>query len=335
MVTLKDIAKECNVSLASVSKALNGHSDIGVATSERIRNTAKRMGYLPNAIARTLKTNHSNNIGVLFVDKTSCGLTHEYFAQILNSVKEQAEKGGYDVTFISKDLGNISMDYYDHAKYRRCDGVVIASVDFTDPAVIRLVNSEIPTVTLDYTYNCSSSIMSDNVTSMQDLVSYVYLKGHTKIAFIHGEDTAVTQNRLASFLRTCTKFGINVPKQYIKQAIYHDPVSSEKATKELLSLKERPTCILYPDDFSFIGGLNEIKKRHMSIPEDISVVGFDGIMLSEFLTPQLTTYKQDAVELGKQAIKSLIDRIQRPEQYIVQQIVIKGKLVEGQSVKQL
>ena len=110
MVTLKDVAKKCNVSLATVSKALNGHTDIGEQTADSIRQIAKEMGYLPNAMARALKTNRSNNIGVLFVDKTSSGLTHEYFSEILNSLKVHAEFRGYDITFISSNIGSFSMD---------------------------------------------------------------------------------------------------------------------------------------------------------------------------------------------------------------------------------
>ena len=202
MVTLKDISKACGVSLATVSKALNGQSDIGKETSERIIRTAKDMGYLPNAAARALKTNRSYNLGVLFVDKTSSGLQHEYFSGILNSLKVEAESLGYDITFISKDIGKFSMDYYEHAKYRNCDGVVIASVDFTDPDVIKLVDSEIPTVTLDHVFDNTTAILSDNIGGPVDIVKYVYGKGHRKIAFIHGEQTSVTQKRLASFHKT-------------------------------------------------------------------------------------------------------------------------------------
>ena len=218
MVRLKDISKECGVSLATVSKALNGQSDIGEETARYIKKVAKDMGYLPNAAARALKTNRSYNLGVLFVDKTSSGLQHEYFSGILNSLKVKAELLGYDITFISKNLGKFSMDYYEHAKYRNCDGVIIASVDFKDPDVIRLVESEIPTVTLDHVFDSTTAILSDNVGGMVDIVNYVFNKGHRKIAVIHGEQTSVTQKRLASFRKTCNLLGIEVPDEYIRSA---------------------------------------------------------------------------------------------------------------------
>ena len=116
MVRIKDIATKCGVSIASVSKALSGNSDLNPLTAEHIREVAKKMGYVPNSSARLLKTNRSYNIGVLFVDDTSSGLGHEYFSSILNSIKEEAESNGYDITFISHRFKNNSLTFYEHAK---------------------------------------------------------------------------------------------------------------------------------------------------------------------------------------------------------------------------
>ncbi|HWP21655.1 MAG TPA: LacI family DNA-binding transcriptional regulator [Candidatus Cryosericum sp.] len=333
MVTLKDISKECGVSQATVSKALNGLPDIGEETANYIRSVADRMGYLPNATARALKLGISHNIGILFVDKTSCGLKHEYFSEILNSLKVEAERLGYDITFISKDIGKFSMDYYKHAKYRNCDGVVIASVDFKDPDVIRLVESEIPTVTLDYTFDSRSSVLSDNVGGMQEIVRHVFSNGHRRIAFIHGEDTSVTQKRIASFFKACSEFDLRVPEAYVRAAIYHDPRSSGLATRDLLALPERPTCILYPDDFSFIGGMNELERQGLSIPDDMSVVGYDGILLSQVLRPKLTTFRQDAETMGRKAAALLVEQIENPKSWLPQLVTVSGTLLEGHSVK--
>lgn len=335
MVTQKDISTACGVSLATVSKALSGQSDIGAQTALHIREVAQRMGYLPNAAARALKTNRSHNIGVLFVDNTSCGLRHEYFSEILDSLKVEAEKLGYDITFISKNIGALSMNYYEHAKYRNCDGVVIASVDFKDPDVIQLVESEVPTVAIDYVFDSRSSILSDNIAGMRDIVRHVYEKGHRRIAVIHGEDTSVTQKRLASFRNTCAQCGISVPDEYVKHAQYHDPKSSGLATRELLSLQSPPSCILYPDDFSFIGGMNEIEHQGLSIPEDVSVVGYDGILLSQVLRPRLTTYRQDAVTIGTLAAQRVVDAIENPKTFLPEQIVVAGSLWVGDTVKDL
>ena len=108
MVSMKDIAQRCGVSVATVSKALNDQSDIGEDTRERIRRAADEMGYVTNAAARALKANRTYNIGILFADEKNSGLTHPYFAPMLESLKVEAEAHGYDVTFINKNVGSRS-----------------------------------------------------------------------------------------------------------------------------------------------------------------------------------------------------------------------------------
>ena len=335
MVTIKDISKKSGYSTSTVSKALNSSSEIGEETTSLIQKMASEMGYFPNAAARLLKTNKSNNLGVLFVDEMQSGLAHEYFSSVLNSFKVEAERLGYDITFISHNIGNLNMTYYEHCKYRNCDGVVIACVDFNDTRVIELIQSEIPTITIDHIFNDSTSILSDNLKGVKDLVNHIYDYGHRKIAFIHGENTSVTQRRIAGFHKACNKLNITVPDYYIKPARYHDPKSSGLATKELLELKDPPTCIMYPDDFSFIGGMNEIENHGLSIPIDISVAGYDGIYLSQVLRPKLSTYKQNTEALGKYAAANLIDAVTNKKTYIPKQIWVEGELLVGNSIKKI
>ncbi len=335
MVKIKDIADRCGLSIASVSKALHGDSDLNEKTAEYIRSVAKEMGYIPNASARLLKTKRSYNIGVLFVDETSSGLEHEYFSSMLNSIKDESEKNGYDITFISHHFGENHLTFYEHARYRNVDGVIIASVDFKDPEVIQLVESDIPTVTIDYDFNEKSSVVSDNIQGEKDIVEYVHKLGHKKIAFIKGDDTSVTQKRVASFYKACEELGIEVPDEYVKEGRYHIPKVSGEATRELLSLKNKPTCIIYPDDYSLLGGVTEIEKHGMKVPDDISIVGYDGIKLSRLSRPIITTYVQDSVEIGKKSVQKLIETIENPKTTIAERIIVKGYLQEGQTVKDI
>lgn len=335
MVTLKQIAGVCGVSVASVSKALNHAPDISAETAEKIIRTARELGYYPNAAARALKTNRSQNIGVLFEDDMHSGLTHEYFSHVLNAVKNEAESRGYDITFISKNLGGTPMSFLEHCKYRNCDGVVIANVDFSSPSVTELVNSDIPVVTIDYIFDNRSAVLSDNAQGMRDLVQHVYALGHRKIAFIHGEATAVTRSRLASFHRTCMALGLHIPGEYVIPARYHDPRASGLATRALLALKDRPDCILYPDDISILGGMTEIEARGLSVPEDISIAGYDGITMSKLLRPMLTTLHQDSEALGSHSARLLIEEIESPKTYVPQLLVIPGEVQTGGTVKRL
>lgn len=334
MVSMKDISIVCGVSVATVSKALNNHKDIGEETKEHIRKVAKEMGYFPNSAAKALKTNRTNNIGVLFVDDAQSGLTHDYFSYVLDSFKRTAEQQGYDITFINgcKTRAN-TMSYLEHARYRGFDGVVIACIDFNDPEVLELVKSDIPVVTIDHLFNNRISIISDNVKGMRDLLTYVYNKGHRKIAYIHGADSAVTQSRLSSFYKTAEELDLIIPDEYVKEAAYRSTKASYCATLELLDLENPPTCILYPDDFASFGGINAIKERGMCIPEDISIVGYDGIRVGRHLEPQLTTLRQDTEQIGAKAAEELINLIERPRTTLMQPVVVEGEVFEGRSVK--
>ena len=186
MVSLKDIAKECQVSVATVSKALNDHADISEERKKMIREKAEEMGYRPNLFARTLKTNRSYNIGVLFTDAEHNGLTHDYFAAVLDSFKVAAEARDYDLTFVNcGGSGGKRMTYLEHARYRGFDGIMIACVDFSEPEVLQLALSDIPVVTIDYIFNDRLAGVSDNAKGMEDLFTYIYQMGHRRIAYIH------------------------------------------------------------------------------------------------------------------------------------------------------
>ncbi|MCR5161676.1 MAG: LacI family transcriptional regulator [Lachnospiraceae bacterium] len=335
MVSMKDIARECGVSVATVSKALNDYSDIGEATRKKVRDTAERLGYFPNSSARALKTNKTYNLGVLFVDKANSGLTHDFFAHILESFKVTAEKRGYDITFVTSNIASRKTSYLEHCRYRGVDGVVIACIDFYDPRVQDLVQSSLPVVTIDHVFDSRIAVTSNNVKGMHDLVEYVLSRGHRRIAYVHGADSSVTRNRLASFYHTLELHGVTVPESYICESAYRDVRGAEAVTEHLLDLPEPPTCILYPDDISCVGGMNEIRERGLRIPEDISIAGFDGLLFSKLLIPAMTTISQDTDTIGRIAAEKLINQIENPKATIVETIVVDGTLVEGGTVAQI
>ncbi|MBP3684781.1 MAG: LacI family DNA-binding transcriptional regulator [Oscillospiraceae bacterium] len=333
MVSMKDIAQRCGVSVATVSKALNGQPDIGEETRQRITAVAAELGYTTNSAARALKTNRTYNLGVLFVDERRSGLAHEYFSSLLESFKVEAERHGYDITFINHNVGGKPTSYLQHCLYRGVDGVVIACIDFNDPIVRELAESNLPLVTIDHVFENRLAIMSDNVNGVEALVHYVYKKGHRKIAFLHGENTTVTRNRLVGFYRACEELGIDVPEGFVRPCIYHDPDKCAEQTRELMALPEKPTCIIFPDDFSFMGGKNALTELGLRIPEDISAVGYDGIALAKFM--HLTTYSQNTQDLGRVAAEKLIGLIEHPKTTLIDRIMVPGGLLEGKSVKEI
>ncbi|MGN0161180.1 MAG: LacI family DNA-binding transcriptional regulator [Lachnospiraceae bacterium] len=335
MVSVKDIAAECKVSVATVSKALNGYSDISEETRNMIKTKAAEMGYLPNMAAVTLKTNRTYNIGVIFEDAANSGLRNEYFARVLQGVRTQAEMSGYGISFITNRIGGKKITYSEYCRYRQFDGVIIACTDFNDAQVVELVGSGVPIVTIDHIFSNTISVMSDNVKGIRDLMEYVYSMGHRRIAYIHGGDSTVTRDRLTSFYQCVERLGLHIPPEYTMECKYRDTVRAAKCTRKLLDMEERPTCILYPDDYTAMGGIGVIKKRGLQIPEDISVVGYDGISFTSVHDPKITTLEQSSEKMGREAVSHLIELIEKPKTTLIERYVIPGDVSIGNSVKNL
>lgn len=335
MITLKMLANACNVSIATVSKALNGAPDIGQETAARIQKTAQEMGYVPSAAARYLKTNRSHCFGVILDDGTGSGLSHEYFANLLESFKRRAEALGYDIVLISDQPGPWGNDYLTHVKYRNCDGVLILACDDVMTVAQDILRSGIPVVAVDYSLDNCSTVRSDNVQGMADLVREVYAKGHRKISVIFGEDCTVTRLRIASFYRTCEELGLDIPDEYVHSGIFHDTDSAVMATRRILSLKDRPTCILYQDDYSVIGAINEIEKHGLSVPEDISITGFDGSFVARSMRPRITTVQQDTREVGIAAANELVRAVVEERRFIPREVTVPCILLSGETVQKL
>ena len=332
MVTIKTISEKCNLSVAAVSKALNGRPGISPEKAELVRRTAQELGYFPNAAAQTLKTNRSMNIGILFKNV----MAHEYFSAVLEGIRETAERRGYDITFLS----NMSREqgYYEHAKRRQCDGVIIVQPGYSESdqaAALKLAASDLPVVAIDDVFPGRTTVTGENVASVEEIIRYLHSLGHTRIAFIHGEDGDVTRQRLAGFYRACRDLGIQVPAEYVIRARYQEPKDSGLATRQLLQCRARPTCILYPDDTAYLGGLTEIESQGLSVPDDISCFGFDGIHVASVLRPSLATYKQNGWGIGAQASEQIISAIEDPKGYAPRTITVAGAIQTGGTVKDL
>ncbi|MBM7562598.1 substrate-binding domain-containing protein [Fusibacter tunisiensis] len=301
MVTIYDIAKACGCSSATVSKALNNYPDVNIKTKEKIKKKAKELGFVPNLQARALSTKRTWNIGVLFEDKSNSGLTHYYFSQVLQAVKEQAEEKGYDITFISKNLGGVDMSYLEHCNRRNIDGVVIACIDFKDNQVQELMASKIPVVVIDYDSEFVSAIMSDNVRGLYELTSYLIALGHRDIVYAYGHEVYVTEERIRGFKKALDEAGIPFTEDMLVKSRYSEKQANIDAVEEILKREKLPTAVLFPDDYAAIWGINAFRNHGVKIPEDISVAGFDGVEIGEMIFPRLTTIKQNTVRLGKEA----------------------------------
>ena len=275
----------------------------------------------------------SNNIGVLFADESFSGLTHPFFAAVLNAFKIEAENHGYDLTFINHNVGSGDMGFEEYCRRKNMDGVLLACVDFYSEAIQKLLDSDIPCVSVDYPWPKQSCVLSDNHNGMKQLVEYAVSLGHRHIAFISGQrNSEVTEARRQEYLDTMKAHDLPVPEGYLSEAVYSDNEVVREHVTKLLERKDRPTCILLPNDTTYFGAQEAIREQELRIPADISLAGYDGIPLTQTLRPQLTTVRQKSEELGEQAAKLLVARLEHPEAPADEVVTVPVELIKGSTL---
>ncbi|MBQ3381682.1 MAG: substrate-binding domain-containing protein [Oscillospiraceae bacterium] len=260
------------------------------------------------------KPSQTYSLGILFMDESEKGLTHPFFASVLNGFKIAAEARGYDVTFINQRVGNQVLTWLEYCRCRKLDGVCLACVDFVDAQVTELVRSEVPCVTVDHLFRGVPAVLSDNETGVQMLVEHAISLGHKRIAFVHGHNNSVvTHTRIQQFHQTMEFHGLPVPENYVCAGLYSDIPLTRELVKKLLRLPEPPTCILLPDDVCYFGAEEAARKLGLRVPGDVSFAGYDGIAMTQAIRPRLTTIRQNSEGLGAEAAARLIDIVEHPE----------------------
>ncbi len=322
MITIYDISKNSGYAPGTVSKALNNYNGVNEKTRRKILETAKQMGYTPNANARALKAKHSYNIGVLFYIRDRLDLTQQLFLEILNEFKYVAENAGYDITLLSKgnDVGTHA--FVKHCHIRQLDGVLVFG-DYTADLVLELMTSDIPCIGLDYSGELISSVMSDNYEKTKELVLKLIEMGHERILFLTGEDGYVADERKRGYADAFKQ--VNKERLPCVRVGYYNLEACAEATKKFYA-ELKPTAILFPDDYSAIGGINALREMKLSIPNDVSVAAFDGSVFSQLTSPQLTCVCQDIQKMGRVLADKLIKEIEdgnSPKEQIVIPATVK------------
>ncbi len=310
MATIYDIAKKTGFSITTVSRALNDYHDVSAKTKKIILEAVEEMGYYPNSIARSLTTKKSWTLGVIFIEDLGVGIKHPFFSAVIQSFKQRVEKIGYDLIFLSQNIGSEKKSYLDHAIHRGVDGIIIVCSNYDDQEVVKLMDSKIPSVVIDLHSNKSSVVYSDNFSGSEKAVEYLHSLGHQKIAHISGhKSTFAGIERLRGFKHAIEKLELNIPSSYIVEGGFFSYEGGYKGMKRLLELNERPTAVFAGGDMMAIGAINAIEDYGLNVPDDFSIIGFDDIELARFMTPKLTTVRQDTDLIGENAAKVLLSQI--------------------------
>ena len=330
MVTISDIAKKANVSITTVSRALNNYPDIKLKTKEKILNIAREMGYFPNANAKGLKTKNNWLVGILFTESLNIGLEHPLYAGVIESFKMTISDHGYDTIFITSNIGKKKTSYLNHCIYRNVNGVFVCTYTGLDPMLKELLESDIKCVTTDVDYNHNVPIiLSDNISGIKMAYDYLFDLGHRKIALISGPlNTLSGRERLEAYKKALEAKNQIFREYYVAYAYDYDFNSGRTTCSRLLEQcsHDMPTAIIAASDILAIGAITEMESRGISVPNDISIIGFDDIEIAHYIKPGLTTIRQDRKKLGKVIADTLVAYINQEE--VPSRTLIPVSLVE-------
>ena len=336
MATIYDIARMCGLSPATVSKALSGASDVSMATRNKVRQMAGSVDYVPDGRARGLSQNRTWTISVLCQDGSEMGLRHYLFAEIIESFKSVVERHGYDLFFISNQLGKMGLTYYGHCRYRKADGVFIVNTNHQSSDARELIESELPSVAIDYFDASISGVMTDCDKSMALLYNHLFGLGHRNIVYMHGEGSKpITGMRIKGLNKAMAKKGQTMRPDALVPSKYYSIQGGYQSMTEVLKRTDRPTAVIASDDYSAVGAIQAVRDHGLSVPEDISVVGFDGIEITQLFSPKLTTIRQDTMGMGAKAAECLLKQILGFDRYKPENIILEPQLLIGESSRRI
>ncbi|MCF7927394.1 MAG: LacI family transcriptional regulator [Candidatus Izimaplasma sp.] len=335
MVTIKDVSKKCGYSVTTVSKAINDYSDISESTKQKILNLCDEMGYIPNVSARSLVSKKSYTIGIIFEEVTGVGLQHPLFSKILESFKNIVESKGYDILFLSKSIGDTRGSYLKHSMRKQVEGILILCGDFNDQEMIELYDSKIPTVVIDYNYPKIYNVTSNNQQGVEQAVKYLKNLGHTKIGHIYGGTYLEIGRKRKEYFENCMKTNnLDLREEYMASGEFFSKENGFNAMQEILELENLPTAIFCASDMLAIGAIQAINQTGKSVPEDFSIIGFDGIDLGQLIHPRLTTIRQNTHLMGKIAANQILQQIEgKNKTKSSETIQVDTYLITGETTK--
>lgn len=307
-ITIKDIAKRANVSTATVSRVINNKSEgISPQTREQILAIIKEMNYQPNALARGLITRKTSTIGLILPD-----ITNPFFPELVRGVEDSANKAGYSVFLCNSD-DNVKKEkkYIQLMKEKKVDGIIFSSsATYSEEHYDDLIRSDIPVVLIDRgTENTSySGVFLKNFEGAYLATKHLTDLNHKRIGCIAGPEAIWNSSvRLEGYKQAIRDAGIPVDENLIAIGDYR--MEGGFATAKRLLEEQRVSAIFACNDLMACGVYEAAQLLDLRIPVDLSVVGFDDIMLIKTLTPKLTTIRQSTYMMGKEAAKLLIQQV--------------------------
>lgn len=313
-MTIKDVAREAGVSVATVSRVWNEAAFVSPETRQRVAEVATRLGYSPHGAARSLITRTTNALGVLLPD-----LYGEFFSEIIRGIDHAAQAAGYHILVSSSHDSKDEIDAALRSMRGRVDGMIIMSPDLETQRTLHTLQGSFPVVLLNGGVDANEfdSITIENHAGAREMTLHLVKHGHTRIAMITGPQRNYdAAERLRGYETALMESGISHDQSIVVPGDFSE-LSGHAAAMQLLVLAQRPTAIFAANDSMAIGALSALHESGLRVPQDIAVAGFDDIPLARYMNPPLSTVHVDISLLGERAATLLLSSLlqgQRPRQ---------------------
>lgn len=311
MATIKDVAKLAGVNPALVSRVVNNDPTLSIRddTRERIINAISELNYKANSIARSLRMKVSKTIAVIVAD-----ISNPYYVEVIKGAQKAASEKGYNlVLFDTEEDAQKERDYIDIIVERCIDGVILTSVYIEDNTIELLKKHNLQYVFVHRTTRSlsGSCVTADDIKGVMLSVQHLAAEGHTKIAHLAGLlYTEPGLQRLEGYRKSLMKYGLEFRSDYVVEAGFNEK-GGYNTMKKLLYLDEPPSAVIAANDLVALGAMRAIIEQGLKIPDDISIIGFDDIWVSQKINPPLTTVKYNIYEIGYTAAQMLIKKISK------------------------
>lgn len=338
MVTIRDVAKEAQVSIGTVSRAFNGYRDINEETKVKIFQVAKKLGYAPNVNARSISSKKTNNMGLIISGFLESDRRDSFVLMLLQGIYRYANEHSVEVALYTTDAEKQQKKTYERfCAEHSIFGAILSGVATNDPYFHELVKSGMPCVLIDIYIKGEGlgCVSVDNIQAADDIAQYLMDCGHRDIVVVQGKKEAeVTTCRIAGIYTAFKRNGLELTRERILTCNYSESQAYREVRKYIEENgKNAGTAFLCLSDIMALGTMKAIHDLGYEIPDDFSVTGFDGIPIAEYTTPGLTTIEQDVAGMGYSAAALLQELRKKPDQS--KRVYVPYRLQERKSVRRL
>ena len=332
--TMKDLARETGLGLATISKYFNGGT-VREKNRVLIEAAAKRLHYVPNEVARSLKTQQTRVIGVIIPE-----LSNAFITSIISSMEDILRKQDYAVIVCDcRSDPKREKEAVEFLLHRRVDGLINMATDVTGAHLKAALNANIPVLLIDRLIESLrgrvSAVIIDNAHAAGQAVRKLTDLGHRQIGLVLGSPNLYTTNqRLSGYLNTLRDAGVTPAEEYIRYGDYTMD-GGYQAVQELLRLKNRPTALFVTNFEMTLGAMLALQHNNVRVPQDLSVIGFDKLELFGEIFPDLTLIRQPQLSIGREAASLMLDLLAGHGAVSHRIVTISTELTEGKSVRRL